>query len=580
MRRIASLDILRGLAIIIMLILHVIKNVLDIQGLIDNAMTIPVLNLILVMVLPLLGGLAGLFLMVSSIGNMISMTRQLQSGRSPTQVVLRQVIGGILLLIFAMVVEGVIGYNGQFAEFFRKIGNYETINWNIWRWRWSHMATIHTIAWGQILNGIVHGILAGKERWKNYRFLKNSYLIGAIVVLGLTALFWWLARYLYPGYPGYNSNGHIFQGSVMYIYLGETSFKDGIVLFFLGVVAGHPEPIFPFLIASFLGSIIGLYLMQDKPNITYKRMKHLFYIGFIMVGIGLIGFGINLAAVMKTDLLAGLDAYINLWDFTFYTQDNGFQFAAWLFISLLMSGISFLMILSVFLLVELRGGSRIIAKRTLFIRKFGTFAFTIYTIQGLFDLLHYLLTFWIIPYDKLQWGMTFLTVLLTLLLMYGILWIWEKFRFIGTVEWTLGIISLLVVPGKTIKPKLWVKGCLREQLDFGKALHNEEWLDLDPYNQPDSGRDEIKNTKDTNVDICYARDSKLALFYSLGSLVFFPYAIFSLILLNSNRKKGYKNKRDMITLTICIVVLVLLATIIVLSLLFNLQSLGIDIEFT
>jgi hypothetical protein len=574
MKRFVSLDILRGLAIIIMLILHVIKKILDIDGLIADGMTIPLLNLLLVLILPLIGGLAGLFLMVSSIGNMVSMTKQLQSGRKSIEVIVRQVFGGILLLFFAMLIEGTIGYDGYLAEFVKKIGYYEFINNSIWRWRWSHMATIHTIAWGQILNGIVHGILAANDRWKNYKLMKQSYLIGAVVVLGLTAFFWWLARELYPGYP-YAINPETGR-PIMYIYLGKTSFKEGFILFLLNPLAGHPEPIFPFLASSFLGSIIGLYIMQEKSKITYKELKRLFSIGFFMIIIGLIGFLINMTVVIKTNTLAGLNSYINLWDFTYQTQDHGVPYAGWLFIYLLLAGIALILILSVFLIVELRGDSQKIAKRTRIIRRFGIFALTIYAIQGVFNLVHYLLTFWTEPYKDLRWGYTFVAIIMTLILLYLILVIWEKLHYIGTIEWILALLSIFLVPGKHFNGEGKMKKIFQDSLNLSQLLYNVEWIDLDPYILPVETSEHPSALNMNTIDEkCTQRDAKLGFVYSLGSIVFFPYLLFALYLVHSTRKRGYSNKLTILTLVISTIVILLLLTVLVLSSIFTLESLGV-----
>jgi hypothetical protein len=51
-------------------------------------------------VLPYLGGLAGFFLLVSAISNTISMYRHLQAGKPVNALILRQIMGGILLLVF------------------------------------------------------------------------------------------------------------------------------------------------------------------------------------------------------------------------------------------------------------------------------------------------------------------------------------------------------------------------------------------------------------------------------------------------------------------------------------------------
>ena len=564
-KRFVSLDILRGLAIIFMLVLHVFYAVLDVTSMRLNGFENPILNLLLLMALPVLGGMTGLFLMVSAIGNMVSMTKQMQSGRKSGQVALRQITGGVLLLIFAMLVEGLIGYYGYLGEFVQHIGDFEAIDHTVWKWRWLQQGTLHTIAWSQILNGILHGILASKERWKNYRFIRTSYLIGMVVVLGLTVLFWWLAREVYPGYP-YTLNPDT-GVPVMYAYLGRSSFKDGVLLFIFGPLAGHWEPIFPYLATSFLGSIIGAYIMQDRSKISHKKIRLFFFLGLFIVFVGLTGFAINTVAMIRqVGYNATIDPYyVNLWDLTYQTQDNLVPYAGWLFIYLLLTGVALIFVMSFFALIELRGNPEKFAKRTRIIRQFGTFGLTIYTIQGVFFVVHYLLTFTSDPYHFLDWGYAFLALILTLVAMYGIFWIWGKLRYIGTLEWCYGSIAMLIVPGKIKREKTERKQYFREKLDFKNILDNENWIELDPYR-----RESIHNLEKANI-----RDSKIALYYSICSLLFFPYVVFSLIIVGSYLKRKYKDWRTWVTLIICIFVIILITGIFILSSMFTLEQLGL-----
>ena len=65
-KRFASIDFLRGLAILIMLCLHVVMDVLDVNQLMGAINDVSILNVLALIVLPFLGGLAGFFLMVSA----------------------------------------------------------------------------------------------------------------------------------------------------------------------------------------------------------------------------------------------------------------------------------------------------------------------------------------------------------------------------------------------------------------------------------------------------------------------------------------------------------------------------------
>lgn len=74
-RRFASIDFLRGTAIVMMLVLHMVSDYLDIDAIFADFGNQGLINMLALAVLPFLGGLAGFFLAVSAIGNMVSMYR-------------------------------------------------------------------------------------------------------------------------------------------------------------------------------------------------------------------------------------------------------------------------------------------------------------------------------------------------------------------------------------------------------------------------------------------------------------------------------------------------------------------------
>jgi uncharacterized membrane protein len=147
MKRFSSIDFLRGTAIFIMIALHTISWFLNIDSLLNNINDVPLANVLGLVVLEFLGGLAGFFLLVSAIGNMISMYKRLQSGRSADDLLRNQVITGILLIIFAYLVEGTIGYLGALGDVFHNLNNPAGPNYLSTMFsRWAHFETIHTIA--------------------------------------------------------------------------------------------------------------------------------------------------------------------------------------------------------------------------------------------------------------------------------------------------------------------------------------------------------------------------------------------------------------------------------------------------
>jgi hypothetical protein len=189
-KRFVSLDFLRGLAIFIMILLHSISDLLDIDTLLagDNINQIPIINLIALLVLPFLGGLAGLFLLTSASSNMVSMQKNLLKGESVLSIAIKQVIGGFVLLIFALLTESITGYHGTFGEFLLNPTSHTF--WNV-QWvstRWAYFEMIHTIAWCVMVTGIVQALISINDGWKKPRRQMLIYFILTVIVIVSTKL--------------------------------------------------------------------------------------------------------------------------------------------------------------------------------------------------------------------------------------------------------------------------------------------------------------------------------------------------------------------------------------------------------
>ena len=201
MKRVSSLDFMRGVAIVLMIVLHSISDVMDVDTLVGRISNVPLANLIALVVLPFLGGLAGLFLLVSAISNMISMQKQIMRGRSAGMLALRQVITGFLIYIFAALSESFIGYHGGLGGITRRLDQPLYVNWDNTFTGWGTFEAIHTVAWCVIINGIVQALLSiGKLRDKP-KTQMAIYAGLAALVIGFTAPVWIGISRLYPEFP-------------------------------------------------------------------------------------------------------------------------------------------------------------------------------------------------------------------------------------------------------------------------------------------------------------------------------------------------------------------------------------------
>ncbi|MBD3227602.1 MAG: hypothetical protein GF329_05375 [Candidatus Lokiarchaeota archaeon] len=507
-RRFASIDFLRGLAIWLMILVHTVMRWYDRAWIEAGGVEVPGILLVLMILLIVVGGSAGFFLMVSAIGNMISMWRNLEKKISIKGLFLKQVLGGILLLIFAMIVEAIIGYKGALGQLV--ISDWEYGVW-AYRYRFFHMETIHTIAFCVIINGIVQVILSRNNGFRKIKRNIIIYVILAVICIILTIPIYNIVRYFIPGYPlGVNpETGIPFQ----YPLIGVSDPLDYLVLFFLFPIAGNPEPLFPFLAISFIGSIIGIYMCKEKPSKSFPKKG--MYIGFTMFLIGAIG--VVIAITMGFETFGNFLA--NFWNITGLYPNSWF----WWFICV--NGIAMILILLVIRLVEFRGIGENFAKKTIYFRRIGFVAFSVYTFQ-FFDVLPRFLYGFIpgVPAFPLKMGpQVILLIPLVFLTWELILRLWEKTNFTGGLEWSIGIIADQLIPAKGAKGPWWKPS----RLDAKEYLYNAEWLNIIPKN-------EVEHEK--------LKDSKLSFKLSLLGFIGFPLSIIALFIARTSVKTEGKNK--------------------------------------
>jgi hypothetical protein len=271
MKRYASIDFLRGLAIFLMIWVHTFQRWVFREPLYSHMGEYSLFAIIFLMAILWLGSWCGLFLMVSATGNMLSMQNGLERGTTIGSTVFKQVMGGTLLLLAGIISETVLGYNAY-------LGNlvFGTNNWVLMLWRGTHFETIQAVAWCVILNGITHGLLSMKGGWKKINRNIKIYFVLILLIVIFTPSVWKFAQTIVPGYPYATRDnlwGYIFGRffqiehlDVQYGILGYDPFGYIVKLFFLSPLAGQVEPIFPFLAVSYIGSIMGLFLLRKQKE--------------------------------------------------------------------------------------------------------------------------------------------------------------------------------------------------------------------------------------------------------------------------------------------------------------------------
>lgn len=490
--RFASVDVLRGASILVMLVLHAIMDTLDVEYYMARLESGAIINILALIVFPVFGGLAGLFLLTSAIGNMMGMTRNLQAGHSPSAVMWKQVLGGVLIVIFAMFCEAVLGYHGALGQVFLNLNDVCGTDFSPMYYRAFNIETLHAIGYAEILNGVTHGILVRRlgTATNPARLIRNYWVLAA-GVLALTPVVWLLSGWLVPGYP-FTTNP--VTGLPMFLpVIGTSSWIDLILCALINPLAAPVEPVLPYLATSYVGSIIGLQMSRPQHQFDPGFISRYVRFGFVCFAFGLTGMLLLLLNVLRTDGLEKMIAvYRMIYDHRYYTSQHGMPLG-WFWQYLLLSGVTLLLAMLVIRLTEFRGKAAQVARRWEFVRRFGFIAFTIYTIQWVYFLMHYLVSQSLghEPYAKLTWGGTWLVVASSLLALHLLMRVWERLGYVGSIEWA--IVSLTNVLSPITKqvsqlgqaPRWYQRG----RLDVKGIFYEPYWKNLDSAN---STADELK----------------------------------------------------------------------------------------
>ncbi len=445
----------------------------------------PLSVLLLFVSIAFFGSFGSFFIMISGTGNTVSMYAGFQKGKSPKQVVLKQIIGGIILLVFSFLVEGLFQYWGYFGTIFGWNGNAPDptrILWHAYA-----MTPVHCLAVSMIVTGIVEAFLSMNKGHLKYNRNILVYIVLSVIVVIIAQPIWDYVRIIGgPGYPtGWRGDG-LPSDYVMFMPPPDASFLDYIKYFFMTISAGSGIPIFPFLAMGFVGNIIGIVLIKESQpgaaNIHTPKKGMLAGFLVIIIGIAMIpivkaGFGSIIPVSVGFDI-------------------SKMSSSLWLPWWCLLLGGQTIMAFLVIRLTEYRGIGAKVAEKTKFYRRFGMPAFSVYAWHR----------FWAIPiivpiaalagqaWDgtggitgaAFPWWLTIITIVLVMLFCGLILWLWEKIGYIGGIEWMMGEVAAIF--GKTMQKskstqregiRWWEHG----KMDVDAIFYKPHWIDIIPADE-------------------------------------------------------------------------------------------------
>ncbi|MFW9924886.1 MAG: hypothetical protein ACFFDW_16530 [Candidatus Thorarchaeota archaeon] len=414
-QRFASLDFQRGLAIILMTLLHGFSDFYDsswLQNDYSQILAWPIPVIIIFVGISFLAIWNAYFLLISTIVNSISMSRKMRNGINPNNVLLKQMINGFGI-IFAGFIKDVIGYGGYIGTAIQT-GDW-TDTFPLWEGFFA-MHTLQIIGWSIIITSIINYFILRKEGYRHY--IRNMIIYGilTILVICLSPLFAYLIDkipwQIPPEMPELSWPDN-------YLQAYNASFKAWICT----LIAGNMEPLFPYLATAFIGSMIGITLTEPNPIKKFPLIGGLTSLGLTIIGaiiFALSGFSfvtgrptIGLYLVLLGAQLGSL--FLLLWLIEY--RGNATKF----------------------------GNNRIIKH----IRLWGMLSLTLYVLD-IFELLprwiatlfHRLIFHSTADFVRhpLNYGQEYWALLMALVILvaYGLLvWLWSKLNFVFSLEWFL-----------------------------------------------------------------------------------------------------------------------------------------------
>jgi uncharacterized membrane protein (UPF0136 family) len=423
MKRIVSLDFLRGFAMIAMLGFHVLIHVSwhAQTSNYDDIFSSPLLPLFILIFL--LANFRALFLMVSMTVYGYLMTKKIRGGIPASSILKKNLIFGIMLYFTGLFTEGLVANWGMVG---RWIVGKDPFNGHI-----MHFETLNAIGLSIIFISIVFYMLSLKNGIEKIKRNIIILAVSAIIIIIISYLISWGLQTFNPAfYEEYYDGGQYKWNSV-----GE--FFQKLIL---AAVMGLEQPIFPFFATACIGGIVGYLLAQEKVSSSLPKKGMLYGLLLIIVGV----------------IVLALEGFSLDIDFN--------VFPTWFFLAT--TGIELILMMALLRMVEFservsksKKMDRFI-KKTIWVRRWSMTSLTLFIWQVYPEFLVRILgnifsggteEFFIRGQLENGW-LVILTIFLVIVLWDVIFRLWEKIGFKGTAEDIMARIgNLLSGKGRKVK---------------------------------------------------------------------------------------------------------------------------------
>ncbi|QEE14652.1 glycosyltransferase [Promethearchaeum syntrophicum] len=270
-KRLATLDFLRGVAILMVVGFHSIERALPIDFWDNFILTAPKWQFYLFGPFLLLMSWRGFFILISAIVYIYTFEARVRITNNPGILLKKNIMKGTILFLFGCIINIFLHPDATIGTFLLT-GQWQPEQFIF---RLNNSNAIQMIALGLIIFSFIHFILTRNKGYKKTTRNLIIYTSLMILIIFLTPI---LNRILF-------SNRGITRDDILFIETNSPAeFLSGI---FLANLVGNAQPLFPYLSVTFFGCIIGIILNQDEWKIK-KKLTRIFLLGVLCIIVALL----------------------------------------------------------------------------------------------------------------------------------------------------------------------------------------------------------------------------------------------------------------------------------------------------
>jgi len=268
--RIMTFDVIRGLAILLMVLFHAVIHTLDISSFVDDQKnvdlsTIPPIFFPVLIIIFILATWDSLFLLISVMVNMVSFHGRLKNGNKLESILMNKIKWGAVLMALGYLFNILFSFDALIINIFSAETASETIRAQV-----LNFYALQIIGLSLIISSLILYFFYKTQWFTNWR-QQITLLLGLLVIMIiLSPIITASLEHIFPGLPSKR----------------WTDSKEFALSMILTVFIGTPQPLFPYIITAITGMIFGILIIQ--PDLKPKFAKFMYSgagIGFILLAL-------------------------------------------------------------------------------------------------------------------------------------------------------------------------------------------------------------------------------------------------------------------------------------------------------